>query len=224
MRTEKLEIIAGNSFREAYEQADTGLTAAEILTRGITSAEIRAISFFPGDVLAYFTDKGKPCLGHEKSSEFGSVPLTEYNLSQLERLGHYREYAEHSESETDNGNYYGIIDLSQLRLSSEGFSHPFLRVPLTGYADFNPMERKLVERIYRTEKTFHRIMGPLKQEGIKETRIIILDPQKVLDTTKNRPLLVVGYLNSMYGNFQFDAANSEVKRRGNILGRRNEKS
>ncbi|HLD72848.1 MAG TPA: hypothetical protein VJA23_04645 [Candidatus Nanoarchaeia archaeon] len=220
MRTEKLEIIAGNSFREAYEQADMVLTAAEILTRGITSAEIRAIPFFPGDGLTYFTHRGKPCLGHEKTSEFGFVPLTEYNLSQLERLGHYREDVEHSESETDNGNYYGIIDLSQLRLSSEGFGNPFLRVPLTGYADLNPMENKLVERIYRKEKMFHRIMGPLKQEGITETRITLLDPQKVLDTTKNGPLWVVGYLNGFYGNFQFDASNSDLKRRGNILGRR----
>ena len=199
MTTSKLENMLGD-LRDAYRQAEPGtvLHVDQLMNERrlhpITKQgeDLRRLLFYTADGIIYrLNEKGIPELVITREPE--NLVLRHLNdqtnnsFDQL--LWNYNYSADPAEvQQAMSAESTVIIDLTKLRLRGRELEYNLVEVSTTKYDKLNSEKRKLAERVYGQGADFTANMKMLKDAGISETRIFVLNPEYVRREAVQDPL------------------------------------
>ncbi len=204
-----LETIVDN-LRDGYNQLQPGtmLHADQLMAEQVTDASLRGQRFYVADGPLYSLQEGVPTLWLTRHTveEQNNLVLRHLNdevdssYDQLIKTGNFRADPEEA-GQAMKAKGTLRVDLTKLRLQGANVEWRYLAVSTTSYDSLNREERKLAERFYGQGDAFVAAMNTLKEVGISETRVYVLNPAYVQKEAQKGPVGRAAWRSS----FNYDA-------------------
>ncbi|HLC51735.1 MAG TPA: hypothetical protein VJI98_00645 [Candidatus Nanoarchaeia archaeon] len=212
-----LEIILG-SLKEAYQQTQPGTMqhVDELQAARTTDISLRNQAFYTADYNQYAL-RGKkqiPVLGIARERHNLILGNIDEALRQLIQEKNYHPSAEEAERvfRARGKNGTELFDLTKLNLQRyhDEFNYFEIGTSPEEYSLLNPEQRRLAERVEGKGKAFPIVMKMLKDDGIKSTRIYVLDPNYVREYAARGPIARVSWLFDFCDGSDFLALGRDV--------------
>ncbi len=187
-----LETVIGN-LQSGHNQLEPGtfVHADQLTAEQVRNPSLRTHVFYTADGHLYSLEEGVPTLFLTRREH--NLVLRHLNdevdssYDQLTKTGNYRpDVTEAREAMAAKDTLR--IDLTKLRLQGTDEEWRYLKINTTEYDSLNPEERKLAERFYGQGKAFDSAMNKLKDAGIENTRVYVLNPEYVWEQAQDGPV------------------------------------
>src|SRR3989344_8831996 len=222
--TKMLENVVG-SLPEVYPLLEprTMLSAAELMNERRTHPdeetcdELSNYGFYTSNGIFYFVDNTTPKI----------VLTTERHNSILQHIGEaFIQLTQTHNYIPDSAEFQSalhapdslVLDLNQMRLRESDDESSYLIISTVNYNRFNPVERRLVERIYGQGNDFVENMGMLKEAKINQTEIFVLNPDYVLKHAAKNPIARASWLGDFGSDSRFSAGDRDIGDRDRVRG------
>ncbi len=217
-----LETITGN-LRDGYKQLQPGtmLHVDQLMKERRTTEELRSNGFYTADGEVYLLDGARktPTLAMTREAYNPVLQNIDVAYGQLVNKHNYRV------SQTDVQQALAasetvVIALPNLRLTEHNAEFSYLTLGTTPakYDKLNDEERKLAKRVYGQEDDFAQNMKMLKDAGIGETRIWVLNPDYVRKQAEAGAVARASWLSIFINSSQFNAIDRNFVNRGRVRG------
>ncbi len=217
-----LETITGN-LKEGYKQLQSGtmLHVYELMNERRDNHELRTQWFYTADGEVYFLDgvRKTPTLAMTKEAHNPVLQNIDDAFDQLTGKGNYTVLDQDFKQALAAPDTL-LITLPNLRLSKHDaeFSYlPFGTTPAK-YAKLNDEERNFAERVYGQGDDFAKNMKMLKEAGIGETRIWLLNPEYVQKHAQEGAIARASWLSNFNDSSRFSADDRGINDHDRVRG------
>ena len=218
-----LETITGN-LRDGYKQLQPGtmLHVDQLMNERRTNEELRRNSFYTADGEIYLLDGARktPTLAMTREAHNPVLQNIDAAFEQLVNNHNYR-VSQTDVQQTLAASDTILVALPNLRLNNKHdveFSYLPLGTTPAKYNKLNDEERKLAQRVYGQEDDFAQNMKMLKDAGIGETRIWVLNPDYVRKHAAEGAIARASWLYNFDSNSQFYADDRGIDDHSRVRG------
>ena len=211
--------------KDAYKQLQPGtmLHVDELMNERRTNEELRSNGFYTPDGEVYFLYgvNKTPILAMTREARNPVLKNIDDAFEQLTTKGNYGvQGKDFTKAITDAV----LVFLPNLRLSKHDAEFQYLPFGTTPakYSKLNDEERKFAERVYGQGDDFVKNMKMLKEAGIGETRIWVLNPDYVRKHAAEGAIARASWLDNFYYGSQFNAGDRDISNDGRVRGVRRE--
>ncbi len=217
MTPQTLETITGDIRAYARLQPGTMLHVDQLMHERRSNPELCDKSFYTADGELYFLQGGTPTLAITREKDNLVLRHLDDAFTQLTTTVNYRPNAGEAQQSIGAPETV-LIDLTKLRLRGDDAEWRYLGISTTKYDKLQPEERTLAERVYGQGDEFGLSMVLLKEAGVQETRIYVLNPAYVQKEAEQGPLGRASWLISFYSDSYFNADDRVVYLHGRFRG------
>ena len=200
-----LETIVGDIRVYAQLQPSTMLHVDELMKERRTNRELRDQTFYTADGELYFLQGRTPTLAITREKDNLLLRHLDDAFTQLKIAKNYRHDVQEAQQSIGAPETV-LIDLTKLRLQGDDAEWRYLGILTTQYDKLQPEEQKLAERVYGQGDEFGLSMAMLKEAGISETKIYVLDPAYVREEAAQGPLGRASWLSNFTVDSDFNAS------------------
>jgi|GEM_PF-1639707 len=220
-----LETIRGN-LRNAYKKLQPGTLCHvdELTTERRTNPDLRSQWFYTADGNVYSVDNGTPTLHITREAANPILNNIDDAFTQLTTNGNYKVLQVDFDAVKSAADTV-TIDLTKLTLQGNDPEWCYIKIPTKtpsvmnkGYNKLNQEERKLAERVYGQGIDFVENMKMLKDVGITETRVYVLNPTYVQEKATESPVGRASWLNIFDSNSSFGAVDRNISDNNRVRG------
>ena len=216
-----LETITGNLRAYAQLQPGTMLHVDELMHERRSNLALRDQTFYTADGALYFLQGRTPTLAITREKDNLVLRHLDDAFTQLTRTKNYRPDVQEAQQSIGAPETV-LIDVTKLHLHGDDAEWRYLEISTTNYNKLRPEERKLVERVYGQGNEFSASMAMLKEAGIEETKVYVLNPAYVQKEAVQGPLGRASWLNFFTIVSNFGASDRDVGGSGRLRGVRRE--
>jgi len=218
-----LENIVGN-LRDAYKQAQPGtiLCVDQLMNERRSNPDLRNNWFYTADGNVYTPDGNTLLITREAANPI--LRNIDDAYTQLVQAGNFKVSTADLQAVRDAPDTVAVL-LRELKLSGDNNEWRYLAIDTKKYdKKLNPEARKLAERVFGQGTDFTANMKMLRDAGITETRIYVLNPNYVTENAKGQAIGRASWLNDFSGSSDFSASDGDVSINGRLRGVRREAS
>jgi hypothetical protein len=219
MPSQNLENILA-PLAEGFKQLepDTFQTSAQLMNGRRDNPESRSKWFYTNNFAMYTVEDGKEFLyfGTENNPIFKNIDGA---CEQLINNHNYQVKEKDMDAvmaSASSGNVLKI-DMSELRLEGHNSEWKYVEINTEKYDNLNSPERALAEAVYGKSNDFIENMNMLAKEGIKTTRIYVLDRSYVRNHVKNKQAIARACWLDNFFNISIFVVNVRDVYNGNAL-------
>ena len=220
----RIETLEGN-LRDTYKQLepDSMRSALHLMRErrlhpdDDIRADLRENFFYTSDGIIYFVESGEPkvCIT-PRSHNLVLKHLDEAVHQFFTNENYFPAAAEIKEA--IHARDSKVLDLNQLRLQKYTDETSYLIVSTVNYGRLNPIERRLVGGVFSDGIALVENMKMLRDNGITETQIYLLNPAYVCKHAKAGAIARVSSLSNFNDSSCFSAADRYPLEIGHIRG------
>ncbi|MDO8511599.1 MAG: hypothetical protein Q7S55_05550 [Nanoarchaeota archaeon] len=195
-----LENIVGDLLAYKQLEPSTMLSASELMKERRTHPneeirkELRGSFFYTSDGILYFVENNTPKIVITTKSHNLVLKHIDEAFVQLTQNGNYIPDAAESEAAIHAQDSL-VLDLNQMRLQKFDEESNYLTVSTVNYSKLNPVERRIVERVFGQGKDLVENMKMLKDNHSSEARIYVLNPEYVREHAEEGAVARASWLN-----------------------------
>ena len=212
-----LETIIGDlrAFRELEER--TFQHSNQIQIARLTDASLQSLPFYTADGALYRVNDGAVQLGLTRLEHNLVLRHLDVSFSALTCTGVYHPPREEVRDAFGDASTL-VTDLAKLSLQDSNKEWSYFPIPTREYDTLNTPDRRLAERVHGSGDTFIQVMKMLADNGIKETKIYVLNPEYVRKHAKEEALGRASWLNNFSLNSGFSAVGSGINNLDRLRG------
>ena len=218
-----LENIMGGLL--AYKQLEPGtmLSASELMKERRTHPdqnirkELRDNYFYTSDGILYFVENNTPKIAITAESHNLVLKHIDEAFVQLTQNGNYIPDTAESAAAIHAQDSL-VLNLNQMRLRKYDEEFSNLTVSTVNYGKLNPVEHRIVERVFGPGKDLIENMKMLKDAGISETYIWVLNPDYVRKHAETDAIGRASWLDRFGSNSIFNAGDRYIYDRSSVRG------
>ena len=217
-----LETITGN-LKDGYNQLQPGtmLHVDQLMNERRTNEELRTQWFYTADGEVYLLDGARktPTLAMTREAYNPVLRNIDAAFEELTQKQNYRPTQADVQQALAAPDTL-LVALPNLRLNKHDAEFSYLTLGTTPakYNKLNDEERKFTERVYGQGNDFVLNMKMLKDAGISETRIWLLNPEYVQKHAEKGAIARASWLGDFSSNSQFGASDRSIGGRGRVRG------